>query len=81
MAKYTQRRDDVDWARIEAQVRAGDSSRKIGREHDISHSAILARTRKEGWKPGRRDWKVEAFQTKTAPQLTSGGAPAQSPVD
>ncbi len=71
MAKYVQRRDDVDWARIEAQVRAGDSSRKIGREHDISHTAILARARKEGWKPGRRDWKVEAQKTKTAKSLAN----------
>ncbi len=65
------RRDDVDWVRIEEQIKAGASSRTVGREHKISHSAILARSRKEGWILGRKDWKAEARNTKTAQTLAN----------
>ncbi len=71
MAKYMQRRDDVDWTRIEEQIKAGQSSRVVGKEHKISHSAILARARKEGWIPGRRDWKAETRKTRTAEILAN----------
>lgn len=46
----TKRRKEIDWEAIEREYRAGQLSVvEIGRQHDVSHTAINKRAKKEGW--------------------------------
>ncbi|MFE1602092.1 hypothetical protein [Methylobacterium sp. ID0610] len=42
-------RESIDWAAIEAAWRAGLSARAAARRFGLTHGAVLARARREGW--------------------------------
>ncbi len=60
-------RSDIPWLEIERRWKAGESSRQIAKDYDISHAAVNYHVRKEGWtRDLSADWNKEVRQTETA---------------
>ena len=66
--------EHIDWTDIERRIRTGESARSLAKEYGISHTAILKRAKKGGWRGGARTSTKAPVVTETEPTGLALGA-------
>lgn len=65
-------RKQIDWEAVEREYRAGQLSVvEIGRQHDISHTAINKRAKRDGWKRNLADRVRKAVSARLVSETVS----------